>query len=400
MKRLLAIVAVLPAIVFAYTTIRDEGFESGSLSGWWNDGGRGVVINTDAHSGTHCAKYTPAGASHFGFSPIAPFREAYLSFWVKFMGEIPCTNEPGCTPDGKHFWRFAEWPNHNVGLAHELDTGLRQGTYGIWFLSASVGFNVPSPFVKGQWGKQTVRVKLESAPGRGDGHFTVQACDKVLVNEHNANLYGTWAGNWDTFIFTNYDGITGYWLVDDFKLLIGEGAYAYNDGSPISDGSPPYLYDFRPVANTTNVATNAIVACILGDSGVGVDRYSLVMKVNGLQVSPTPTFTGSSPASYRITWRPTGGFAAGQQVSVTVDAKDLGSPAANMPTYSSSFTTAGGSFIHSVRAEPAAIYPKTSGGLLLDLQGRRVELGEKPLENGLYITHGQKGAFGRILILH
>jgi hypothetical protein len=56
------------------------------------------------------------------------------------------------------------------------------------------------------------------------------------------------------------------------------------------------------------------------DDGAGVDITSIVMTVNGIQV--TPIIRGT-PADYTLTYVPSMDFEYGQIVNVTVDAHDL-----------------------------------------------------------------------------
>ena len=51
---LFILVALTSPLVFAYSTVIDNGFEEGNLNSWFNDGG-GAIISTDAHSGNYAA---------------------------------------------------------------------------------------------------------------------------------------------------------------------------------------------------------------------------------------------------------------------------------------------------------------------------------------------------------
>jgi hypothetical protein len=74
----------------------------------------------------------------------------------------------------------------------------------------------------------------------------------------------------------------------------------------------------------------------LKDDGMGVDKASIVMTVNGSPV--TPTITGT-PLDFTVTYDPPTDFEKSQTVTVTVDARDRSSPAKVMVQVTYSFTT-------------------------------------------------------------
>jgi hypothetical protein len=212
-----------------YDKVAESGFETNGLTGWWNDGDNASILSSGAHSGDNCVKYIPGG--HFGMTDISPtFREFYMRFWVKFEGDIPCR---GCSSDGKHFWRVCSWPNKNGGIGEQFDTNILNGQHGIFFFGGGVetGHYEADPFVTGQWHRVAVRARLESTPGAGDGHLVMEVDGVRIFDDHDYNIAGSWSGGFDTFMHTNYDGITGHWLLDDYLFLAGAGAYDYQDGS-------------------------------------------------------------------------------------------------------------------------------------------------------------------------
>ena len=88
----------------------------------------------------------------------------------------------------------------------------------------------------------------------------------------------------------------------------------------IADTTPPYISGQAPAAAATNVAQNSTIVMHVKDDGAGVDKASIVMKVNTVAV--TPVITGTA-ADYTLTYTPTTNFGMGQVISVSVTAKDL-----------------------------------------------------------------------------
>ena len=92
--------------------------------------------------------------------------------------------------------------------------------------------------------------------------------------------------------------------------------------SVIADTTAPYTDGHTPAASATSIALGTNIVVHVKDDETGVDVNSIVMKVNGVTV--TPTITGTS-ADYTLTYDPSSDFAHGQTVYVTVDAQDLAS---------------------------------------------------------------------------
>ncbi|MFH1061266.1 MAG: fibronectin type III domain-containing protein, partial [Candidatus Omnitrophota bacterium] len=90
--------------------------------------------------------------------------------------------------------------------------------------------------------------------------------------------------------------------------------------SGVSDTTPPYTSGHVPLGDAINIAPDANIIVHVKDDGVGVDINTIVMRVNGVIV--TPVITGT-PADYTLTYDPPTDFNAGQAVTVTVNASDL-----------------------------------------------------------------------------
>ena len=120
---------------------------------------------------------------------------------------------------------------------------------------------------------------------------------------------------------------------------INMGAYGNTEyaslGSAVEDTTPPYTSGHNPAKNATGVAKDTNIEVHIKDDGSGVDQSSIVMAVEGNQV--TPTITGT-PADYTLTYNPSADFDHDQVVDITIDASDLATPPNVMPQDSYSFT--------------------------------------------------------------
>ena len=115
-----------------------------------------------------------------------------------------------------------------------------------------------------------------------------------------------------------------------------EASFTINEPEPPpSDSTPPYTTGHNPAKGTTDVASSTNIVVQVKDAGAGVDISSIVMQVEGIEV--TPTITGSS-ANYTLTYNPPTNFSYDQVVNVTVDADDLAVPANTMTQDNYSFT--------------------------------------------------------------
>ena len=82
----------------------------------------------------------------------------------------------------------------------------------------------------------------------------------------------------------------------------------------------PYTDGHVPVSGAANITPGTNIVVHVKDDETGVDVNTIVMKVNGVTVSPD--ITGTS-ADYTLTYDPASDFQHGQTVYVTVDASDL-----------------------------------------------------------------------------
>ena len=143
-------------------------------------------------------------------------------------------------------------------------------------------------------------------------------------------------------------------LTDDWQDIIDGG---YISGSK-EDTTTPTTSGHNPSKSATGIAPNTNIVVHVSDSGDGVDQSSIVMKVEGSPVSPTITGTA---ANYTLTYDPHSDFSPGQVVDVTIDAKDLHSPANVMATdtYSFTITPPSGTYTEEFGSATGTNYPGT-----------------------------------------
>ena len=207
----------------------ESDFEDQMLGGMWVDG-NATISSAQARSGSYSALYVFSGAGHFGLTDLSGFDEAYVDMWV-YLEDMPCVS--GCDSAGKHFFRFAWWPDKNGGIQKQIDTGMLNGQVGAF----SFGFGVPtvgewqdygSAVQSGSW--QRVRTAFRAnAPGASDGRF-VWMFDDVAVLDITGE-YVAAGEQLDTFMFTNYDIVPGDGLtepkvyIDDWTVRTGPGSF-------------------------------------------------------------------------------------------------------------------------------------------------------------------------------
>ena len=185
------------------------------------------------------------------------------------------------------------------------------------------------------------------------------------------------------------DGETVYIFVVD-----GDGNVS-NAYGPITVSSSsgedilaPTTLGHNPSKNATGVAQNTNIVVHVSDIGDGVDLSSIVMTVEGNQVSPTITGT---PADYTLTYNPPTDFGYNSVINVSIGAQDLHDPSNVMGTDTWSFTTAsepvttdttiGESLVLSLRLDEA------SGTTAIDSSG----YGNNGVINGATYTTGKVG---------
>jgi hypothetical protein len=211
------------------TVVFSSGFEDGSLEGMWVDGDASISTE-EAHAGSSSALYRFSGAGHWGLTDMAPYREFYVEFWAMLV-DMPCTGT--CDPAGKHFFRFAWWPDKSGGIQKQIDTGMRSGTVDAWWFDFEVpttGANIDygDAIQRDVWSRVRVAYR-PNTPGSADGRF-VWMFDDSAVMDLTDEFFGT-GDELDTFMFTNYDFVPSDGIsdprifVDDLVVITGDGAF-------------------------------------------------------------------------------------------------------------------------------------------------------------------------------
>ncbi len=90
--------------------------------------------------------------------------------------------------------------------------------------------------------------------------------------------------------------------------------------SIMADTASPYITDVSPGNGAADVPHDAAISFHLKDNASGVDRASIILKIDGKAVAPTISGNGSD---YLVEYRPDDGFSYGAQVNVAVSARDL-----------------------------------------------------------------------------
>ena len=163
-------------------------------------------------------------------------------------------------------------------------------------------------------GTQTLESK-NSAAGFSPTPPVAQGTGRVTYTLQTALLDGDWwwrVSAWDGQVYGNPSAAQ--------KFII--------------DLTKPFTSNHNPAKGATAVPINSNIGVRIQDATSGVNRSSLVMRMNGNTV--TPTITGTA-AEYTFTYDPPADFASLQTISVAIDAAD--SAGNIMMTDSYSFTT-------------------------------------------------------------
>lgn len=102
----------------------------------------------------------------------------------------------------------------------------------------------------------------------------------------------------------------------------------------VKDISPPFVTDLTPTAGAADVPASTSISFLLRDEGAGVERNSIQLWVNGLNVAPQ--ISGAANA-YAVHYRPAQEFQPGERVALKIQAEDMSTPP-NRAEISSFFT--------------------------------------------------------------
>lgn len=112
--------------------------------------------------------------------------------------------------------------------------------------------------------------------------------------------------------------------------------YSFTTAAPAVDVTAPVLAGHDPAPGAVDVSVHTAIVVQVVDAQSGVAQESIVLRVNNLVVQPA---VSGNAGAYTLTYTPSEPFAAGQEVTVAVEADDQASPA-NHLSASYSFTTA------------------------------------------------------------
>jgi uncharacterized repeat protein (TIGR02543 family) len=121
-----------------------------------------------------------------------------------------------------------------------------------------------------------------------------------------------------------------------FVELPGPMFVLRNSGA-VNDNTPPYVSRQNPQPNAANVDVKSSIVAHVGDELFGVDWTTVVMKVNGEDVTNKAKL-GGVMGDYRLTYKPQGNLAFSTEYTVNIDACDLLGNC--MPTATYKFNTA------------------------------------------------------------
>ncbi|MCK4459752.1 MAG: DUF3344 domain-containing protein, partial [Methanosarcinales archaeon] len=154
----------------------------------------------------------------------------------------------------------------------------------------------------------------------------------------------------DTSMITSNYFDLNTWNVFDYLASSGNNAWSNNgDDSYVTiantilildhgeDETPPCTTDHDPAPNATWVPRDTDVVVHVKDDGAGVNESTIVMMVEGADVTGNIVITGTK-TDYTLTYNPTTDFDYEQVVNVTIDASDLASSPNAMETDVYSFT--------------------------------------------------------------
>ena len=105
--------------------------------------------------------------------------------------------------------------------------------------------------------------------------------------------------------------------------VMPQDSYSFTIESELTDTTSPYISEYSPAKDATDVPRDTNIVIHIKDDGAGVDKSSIVMTVEGIIVFPTIT---GNKNDYTLTYDPPSDFEYNQVVDVTIDAQDLASP--------------------------------------------------------------------------
>ena len=150
----------------------------------------------------------------------------------------------------------------------------------------------------------------------------------------------------DTSMITSNNFDMNTWNVFDYLASSGNNAWSNNgdDGYVTiantililehgEDKTPPYTTEHDPAPDAVWVPRDTDIIVHVRDDGAGVDTNTIMMTVEGEDVTGSVSITGTK-TDYTITYDPSADFEYGQVVNVTINASDISSNAMETDVYS------------------------------------------------------------------
>jgi hypothetical protein len=103
-------------------------------------------------------------------------------------------------------------------------------------------------------------------------------------------------------------------------------SYGYSFSTNATPDTAPPTFELTLPYHGENAPLNTDIVVHVRDSGSGVKQSSILMTVEGVNVTSLVSVTGG-PADYTLTYNPASDFANGQEVNITVTASDSVVPA-------------------------------------------------------------------------
>ena len=175
--------------------------------------------------------------------------------------------------------------------------------------------------------------------------FPNSVTNNPKFNENDIG-YCSYSKGGDRYIIERWDNIPVSYLDPSSNLFyyydpdacyerVNSAVFTVQYGEPAPDTTPPYTEGHNPAKGAIDVPPDTNIVVHVKDSGTGVDQNTIVMKVDGMEVTPART---GDKYDYTLTYDPLTDFDYGQVVGVTVDAADLNETPNMMTTDSYSFT--------------------------------------------------------------
>lgn len=185
----------------------------------------------------------------------------------------------------------------------------------------------------GEWPDTTTKpVTIDLTGAAYDAAYLIGAFwnnPELAVNDNTrfkafANGEDEWAlsiRSINTSWLRNNSNTIGYFYTNGFGQFIERPGpmIVLKQRTAESDGSVPQMTPLTPTAGADAVEPESAVTLQLTDSGVGIDRNRVVLRVNGQVVTP---MVSGSPNAFTLTYTPTTPFAFDAQIGVSVDACD------------------------------------------------------------------------------